>query len=119
MIFITDMYQLLIISIVESYHVLRYDSLSMFSDMSDAVAHLVGQTFTLAVEMAAPFLVLGLVMYTVFGLIGRLLPQIQVFFVTLPLQIGLGFIIFSLTSGLILRFWLQSFIDTLRTMGFG
>ena len=38
---------------------------------------------------------------------------------TLPLQIGLGFMIFSLTSGLILRFWLQSFIDTLRTMGFG
>jgi flagellar biosynthetic protein FliR len=119
LVFATDMYQLLITALVESYRVFHYDSLGMFGDMSDSVAHLVGQTFTIAVEMSAPFLVVGLMLYTVFGLIGRLLPHIQVFFVTLPLQVGLGFMILSISSGLIMRFWMESFIDTLRSMGFG
>jgi flagellar biosynthetic protein FliR len=119
MIFATDMYQLLITAIVESYHVFRYDSLSMFGDMSDTVAHLVSQTFTLAVEMSAPFLVVGLLLYTVFGLIGRLLPHIQVFFVTLPLQVGLGFMVFAITSTIIMKFWMENFVETLRAMGFG
>jgi flagellar biosynthetic protein FliR len=117
-IFSTGLYAILLRAVVESYHVFRFDSLSMIGDMSDTIAHLVGRTYTIAIEMASPFMVVGLMLYTVFGLIGRLLPQIQVFFVTLPLQIGLGCIIFSLSVGIMIEFWMHSFETSLRSLGF-
>ena len=117
--FVTDLYQVLIKAIVGSYAVFHYNSFNQFPDMSNAIAHLVSRTFLIAVEMAGPFFVIGLLLYSAFGLIGRLLPQIQVFFITLPLQLGLGLMIFALSSRIILQFWLQSFSDTLKTLGMG
>ncbi len=117
--FVTGLYQMLIRAIVQSYEVFHYNSFGLFSDMSDAIAHLVARSFTIAVEMASPFFVIGLLMYASFGLIGRLLPQIQVFFVTLPLQLGIGLMVFALSSALMVRFWLAAFADTLKTLGLG
>ena len=117
--FVTNLYQMLIKAIVESYSVFHYNSFGMFSDMSDAVAHLVARSFLIAVEMASPFFVIGLLMYSAFGLIGRLLPQIQVFFVTLPLQLGIGLMIFAFSASLMLRYWLSAFAETLKTLGLG
>ncbi len=117
--FITDLYQILIKAIVGSYEVFHIDSFGLFPDMSNAVTHLVSRTFLIAVEMCGPFFAVGLLLYSAFGLIGRLLPQIQVFFVTLPLQLGLGLMIFALSSTVILRFWVESFAETLKTLGMG
>ena len=118
-VFATDLYQILIRGVVQSYRVFRYDNLGMFSDMSKVVVHLVSQSFAIAMELSAPFIAVGLMLYTVFGLIGRLMPQIQVFFVTLPLQIGLGCIILALSTSLMLEVWMTSFADTLRTLDLG
>ena len=118
-VFITDLYQILIRGVVQSYHVFRYDNLSMFADMSDAIVHLVDKSFAIAMELSAPFIAVGLMLYTVFGLIGRLMPQIQVFFLTLPLQIGLGCIILALSTTLMLNVWMTSFAETLRALGLG
>ena len=117
--FVTDLYQVLIKAIVGSYEVFHYNSFSMFPDMSEAIVHLVSRTFLIAVEMCGPFFAIGLLMYSAFGLIGRLLPQIQVFFVTLPLQLGLGLMIFALSSTVIMHFWVESFAETLKTLGMG
>jgi flagellar biosynthetic protein FliR len=104
---------------VESYGVFRPDNFRLLGDMPDAVARLTAKSFLVAVEMSGPFLVVGLMLYVTFGLIGRLLPQIQVFFITLPLQIGLGFMVFALVLSTIMRFWMESFAAALRTLGLG
>ena len=118
-VFATDLYQILLKALIQSYHVFRYDSFVLFGDMSDAVAHLAAKSFEIAVEMCAPFLIVSLMLYVIFGLIGRLMPQIQVFFVTLPLQIGLGCTIFGLVAEVIVKFWMASFTAALSTLGMG
>ena len=65
-------------------------------------------SFTLGIQIAAPFLVIAFVFYVMMGLLARLMPQMQVFFIAIPLQILLCFFIFSsVLSGIMLWFLTQ------------
>ena len=55
------------------------------------------QGFYLALQMSAPFMIGGICYYVLLGLMNRLVPQIPVFFVGRPLEIGLGFLMISLS----------------------
>jgi flagellar biosynthetic protein FliR len=63
--------------------------------MAITVAKMVGQSFTLAVEFSTPFVLLGLLFNLALGLLSRLMPQLQVFFVGLPVQILAGFVLLA------------------------
>lgn len=58
-------------------------------------------------QLAAPFLVLGLVFYLGLGMLARLMPQLQIFFIAIPAQIYMGFIILGLTLSTLLLVWLN------------
>jgi flagellar biosynthetic protein FliR len=77
--------------------------------MTQTVAH----AFGLGFQLSAPFLVVGLVFYLGLGLINRLMPQIQVFFIAMPLQIALAFFIMALTISAGLLWFLSDFQDRL------
>ena len=51
----------------------------------------VGGAFRVGVQIAAPFLVFGLLFNVGLGVIARLMPQLQVFFLGLPASIMIGF----------------------------
>jgi flagellar biosynthetic protein FliR len=69
----------------------------------------VGKTFALAVQMSAPVIVFSLVFNIASGLIGRAMPQFQVFFVATPLNLLLGLSIFALSLGSIGLVWVRGF----------
>ena len=52
-----------------------------------------------ASSLSAPFLVFGLLFNLGLGVLSRLMPQMQVFFVGLPLSILIGFLILLLVVG--------------------
>jgi flagellar biosynthetic protein FliR len=70
-------------------------------------------SFRLAFEMAAPFIVVGLVFFVALGIVARLVPQLQVLFIAQPLQIlgGLGLFALVLMTGM--RFFLTAFVQQL------
>ncbi|MDE2029081.1 MAG: flagellar biosynthetic protein FliR [Alphaproteobacteria bacterium] len=82
----------------------------MPGDMARVVIDLVNRSFTVGIELAAPFFIMGLLMYTAFGILQRLMPQVQVFLVALPLQIWGGLLLFSLTVTTMMTIWLK-FLD--------
>ena len=96
-IFESGLHYLLLQAVVDSYHLFVPGHLPPLDDFSNAVARVVADSFDLAMRIAAPFIVVGLVFYLGLGLLGRLMPQIQVFFIVLPLQIALGLIVLGLT----------------------
>ncbi|MBF0282223.1 MAG: flagellar biosynthetic protein FliR [Zetaproteobacteria bacterium] len=55
-----------------------------------------GYMFLTALKLSAPILLLMLFVNAALGVLGRAVPQIQVFFVGLPLGLGLGILVFSL-----------------------
>jgi len=60
--------------------------------LTDAMATM----FVLALKIAAPIMILLTLIYVALGLLSRAVPQIQVFFVSFPLTVGLGLLTFSL-----------------------
>ena len=59
--------------------------------------------FEISIKFLAPLLVFMLLIYVSLSIIGRLLPQINVLFVSFPLTIGLGLIFFGLMLCLLPR----------------
>lgn len=51
--------------------------------------------FKIGLQLSAPFLVFGLVFNIGLGVLARLMPQMQVYFVGVPLSIFIGFMIFA------------------------
>ena len=62
--------------------------------------------------MSMPFIIVTLVVYSGFGLLGRLMPQIQIFFLALPLQIILAMITLMLVFSTIILYFLGVFEES-------
>jgi flagellar biosynthetic protein FliR len=59
------------------------------------------------VQLAAPFLVFGLLFNLGLGVLSRLMPQMQVYFVGMPLSIMIGFLILLLVLGAMMAAFLD------------
>lgn len=104
-VFATDLHHLMLRGIVDSYSVFTPAELLSSADLAAAVERTVADSFGLGVQLAAPFLIVGLVYNVGLGLLGRLMPQLPVFFFGLPLQLGLQMWVAVLTiSGMMLLF---------------
>ncbi|HLI23143.1 MAG TPA: flagellar biosynthetic protein FliR [Stellaceae bacterium] len=109
LIFLTNMHHLLLRGLVDSYAVFVPGHLPPVEDLSQTIAHAVAASFRLAIEMAAPFIVLGMVFFVGLGLIARLVPQLQVLFVSQPLQIMGGLLLMGLVAATGMGWFLQVF----------
>ena len=56
-------------------------------DMAQLVIQLMSSSFALGFQLAAPFLVFGFAVYAALGVLAKLMPQLQVFFVAVPINI--------------------------------
>jgi flagellar biosynthesis protein FliR len=97
LIFAADLHHLMLMALVDSYSVFLPGAPPPIADLSETVSRVFSQSFALGVQIAAPFIVVGLVFYIGIGLLARLMPQVQVFFIAMPIQIMLGFLVISLT----------------------
>jgi len=75
------------------------------------ITSVVQRGFDLGVQLAAPLLLVGLLTNLAMGILNRLMPTFQVFFIALPLQLLLSFATFMLcfSTGILVFF---NFLDT-------
>jgi flagellar biosynthetic protein FliR len=114
--FLTDLHHLLLHAVVDSYNVFTPGVLPPLGDLSEVMVRGAANAFQLGVEMAAPFIVLGTVFFITLGVIGRLVPQLQLLFVVQPLQIvgGLCALGVVLTGGM--RWFLETFAQQFASL---
>jgi flagellar biosynthetic protein FliR len=112
LIFLTDTHHLMLRGLVASYGLFPAGGFPGFGDLSDTVAHLVSASFRLAVELAAPFIVLGTIFFVALGFLSRLMPQMQIFFIILPIQVAGGIVVFAATLYAIMQWFLDDFTQT-------
>ncbi len=91
LLFATDLHHGLLLALVDSYQVLPPGGLPPAGDFAARAIEIMAGAFVVAMQVAAPVLVVGLLFYLGLGLLGRLMPAVQVFFIAMPLQIMLGF----------------------------
>ncbi len=114
--FVFDLHHLMIKAIVHSYALIPIQKVLLLGDFSHNLINVLAKTFSIAVQFSAPFLIIGTVLQIAFGLLSRLVPQLQVFFVGMPIQIGFGlFVLMLVISSMLLNFG-QLFDDQFRTI---
>jgi flagellar biosynthetic protein FliR len=99
MIFATDLHHLVIMALNDSYDIFKPGELPIIGDVANALSGTVAGAFRIGVQIAAPFLVFGLLFNMGLGVLSKLMPQMQVFFVGMPLSIMIGFLILFLVVG--------------------
>lgn len=109
LIFVTDLHHLMIRAIIDSYDLFLPGESLPWGDLAEMISVLAAQSFTVGARMAAPFLVVGLLFYLGLGMLARLMPQVQVFFIAMPIQIMLGIILLALTLSAAMLYWLGGF----------
>lgn len=109
LIFTTDLHHLVLAAIFRSYVVFPVASDLMLGDAMDLAVDTVASSFLVGVQLAAPFIIFGLVFYLGLGLLARLMPQLQVFFIAMPANIALGLILFAMLIGAITAWYLTHF----------
>jgi len=116
LIFVTDLHHLMLASVVDSYTAFPAGEMPPFNDMADFTVRVVGDSFSIGVRLAAPFIAAGLVFAFALGLLSKLAPQIQVFFLFMSAQVALGLILLALALSGMMTFWLGWFEETLTTL---
>jgi len=72
----------------------------------------VGSNFALALRLASPFMLIGLIWQLGLGLMSRLVPQLQIYFATLPGQVLGGLFLLSLLASSLSEIWLRAAEDS-------
>ncbi len=99
LIFATDLHHLVIAGMNESYTIFQPGELPLMGDAAQHVAKIIATSFRIGIQLSAPFLVFGLLFNIGLGVLSRLMPQMQVFFIGLPLSILLGLLLLLLVIG--------------------
>ena len=72
--------------------------------------------FKLGMQLSAPFLVFGLVFNIGLGVLARLMPAMQVYFVGVPLSILAGFLILALVLVSMMGTYLDYFVSVMHQL---
>jgi len=96
LIFATDSHHLVIAALNDSYKIFGPGEMMSSGDVASLATRAFSTAFKIGLQLSAPFLVFGLVFNIGLGVLARLMPQMQVYFVGVPLSILFGFLIFAL-----------------------
>lgn len=113
LIFATDLHHLALAATYDSYAVFPLDMPLMFDDAAQLAIRTVTQAFNLGIQMSAPFIVFGLVFNLGAGILARLMPAMQVFFVLMPANVMVGLVLFALLLSMMMGWYLMAFEEHL------
>ena len=109
MIFMADLHHMMMYAISDSYVLFPAATVPPMEDFAKTAAGWVANSFLIGVQISAPFIAYALVLYIGMGLVNRLMPQMQVFFIVMPLQIMLAFVIMMMVMGASMMWFLDHF----------
>jgi len=112
LIFVSDLHHLMLQSIASSYTLFVPGAPLPVGDFSDHAGQLVMRSFAMGLQLASPFVVLGISYYIGLGLLGRLMPALPVFFFGLPIVLSMQIWVMTVVISGILMVFLGYFRDS-------
>lgn len=107
MVFISDMHHLMISAMYNSYNLFPIGGEILIGGFAELITDTVANSFKLGLQIAAPVIVYALVFNAGLGVIARLVPQLQVFFVAMPINILMGFLIMMVVLAAAMTWYLD------------
>ena len=116
LLFSTDSHHLVIAALSDSYKIFAPGEVIPSGDVASLATRAFAAAFKIGLQLSAPFQVFGLVFNIGLGVLARLMPQMQVYFVGAPLSILIGFLIFGLVLAAMMGTFLGYFEGVIHEM---
>jgi len=97
-------HHILLSAMRESFEIINVGSLSLNRQIFQKIMHVSGDMFVIAIKIGAPAIAALLFTKVVFGLITKLIPQMNIMIVAFPVQVVIGLIFFGISLNVLLRF---------------
>lgn len=111
LLFVFDFHHEIIRALVASYEVAPLDVLfnpqAALVDVTDTLS----ESFLVVLRLGSPFVAYSLLVNLTIGFVNKLVPQIPVYFISLPFVIAAGLIIFYFAIGTMLSLFADGFVD--------
>lgn len=111
--FTAGLHHIVFKAIANSYVLIETAKMPPFNEFAETTARLTGEAFMIAFKIAAPIILVGTMLYLAAGLMGRLMPTMQVFFVLVPIQIYVGFLFVGMALSGMMLVYINFFEDKL------
>lgn len=109
LIFATDLHHMALAATYDSYMVFPLDAPLMFDDAAQLAIRTVSSAFSVGLQMSAPFIVFGLVFNLGAGILARLMPALQVYFLLMPANIFIGLVLLAMLLMMMMGWYLSHF----------
>jgi flagellar biosynthetic protein FliR len=116
LLFATDTHYLVIAALNDSYKIFSPGELMPSGDVAALATRAFAAAFKIGLQLSAPFLVFGLVFNIGLGVLARLMPQMQVYFVGVPLSILIGFLILAAVLASMMGTYMDYLIGVMRDL---
>jgi len=111
LLFVFDFHHEVIKALVASYGVAPLDVFFNPQAALVDIADTVSESFFLVIRLGSPFIAYAILINLTIGLVNKLVPQIPVYFISLPFVVAGGLIIFYFAIGALLSLFVNGFVD--------
>lgn len=111
----TGIYQIMFSGIVASYKLFPPAQPVLFSDMSKTLVEALQTAFVCGFKISSPFILMMIVLYSAMGVTSRLMPQLNILFIMLPVQIYLGLGLLMTCLPLMMIWFLRYFEEQIKS----
>ncbi len=111
LVFATDLHHLAIMAASSSFTLFPPGQWMPVGDFAQASVILVAEAFRVGIQMSAPFMAFGLLFNLGLGVLSKLMPQFQIFFAAMPLNIFAGMVLFALLIGTLMLWYMEHVRD--------
>ncbi len=108
LIFATGLDYMFLRGLVGTYDLIGLGAPAPVGDAAELALQATARSFQVGFQVATPIVAAGMMFRVGLGVLSRLIPQIQVFFIALPLQIMGGLVVFALGLSTGMLIWLDS-----------
>src|SRR3954466_7446715 len=116
LLFATDTHYLVIAALNDSYAIFSPGEFVPSGDIASLATRAFSAAFQIGAQLAAPFLVFGLVFNMGLGVLARLMPQMQGYFVGVPLVVLGGFVIFAAGPATMMGTYMDCFVGVMHQL---
>ena len=111
LLFVFDFHHEIIRALVVSYRVAPLDVFFNPQAALVDVADTISESFFVVLRLGSPFVAYSLLVNLTIGFVNKLVPQIPVYFISLPFVVAAGLVIFYFAVGTMLSLFADGFVD--------
>ena len=109
----TDLYQILLGSVLASYDIFPVGKSLLTGDMMHVLAKTLSAAFTYGFQIGSPFIIMIILIYSSMGVMSRLMPQLNIIFIVMPLQVYLGLALMMVSLPVMMLWFMDFFRNTI------